>query len=71
MHDTLSNRGRVNYDEYSADEHRNISKLTADYLSGEIDDVGEIDSLRMVREVFTCIRGEYRKTSQKIEAVRR
>mmetsp|Transcript_25796 Transcript_25796/g.18267 ORF Transcript_25796/g.18267 Transcript_25796/m.18267 type:complete len:84 (+) Transcript_25796:989-1240(+) len=24
MHDTLSNRGRVNYDEYSTDEHRNI-----------------------------------------------
>lgn len=41
------------------------------FLSGETEDIGEIDSLRKVREIFSQIRNQYRKTQQNIEAIRR
>lgn len=66
MHDTLANRGRVKYDEYSPHEKANISKLTNQYLNGEIEDIENIDSLRMIREIFCQIKYEYKKTSQHI-----
>jgi kinesin family protein 6/9 len=52
MHDTLANRGRVNYDNYSAQEMHNIETLTNQYLEGEIEDIEQIDSLKMIREIF-------------------
>ena len=42
-----------------------------DFLSGESEDIGEIDSLRKVREIFSIIRNQYRKTQQNIEAIKR
>ena len=63
MHDTLANRGRVKYDEYSMEEKGNISQVTMKYLNGEVDDIDNIDSLRMIREIFSQIKTEYRKTS--------
>jgi len=42
-----------------------------DYLSSAREDIGEIDSLRKVREVFSCIRMQYRKTQQHVEAIKR
>lgn len=63
MHDTLANRGRVKYDEYSAFEKANISTLTNKYLNNEIDDIEPIDSLRMIREIFSQIKYEYKKTN--------
>lgn len=45
--------------------------MTSAFLSGEREDIGEIDSLRKVREVFSCIRMQYRKTQQNIEAIKR
>lgn len=63
MHDTLANRGRVNYDKYSNDEMHNIRTVTNQYLGGEIDQIESIDSLRMIREIFGLIKGEYKKTS--------
>ena len=53
MHDTLANRGRVKYDEYSLEEKQNISKVTMKYLNGEVEDIDNIDSLRMIREIFS------------------
>ena len=64
MHDTLANRGRVNYDNYSAEELNGIKSVTNQYLSNEIEDIEQIDSLRMIREVFFTIKSEYKKTSQ-------
>lgn len=63
MHDTLANRGRVKYDEYSDSEKSNISKITMQYLNGETEDIENIDSLRMIREIFSQIKNEYKKTS--------
>jgi kinesin family protein 6/9 len=39
MHDTLTNRGRVNYDAYSLEEQQKIKTLTTQYLEGEIQDI--------------------------------
>lgn len=71
MHDTLANRGRINYAEYSQEEQSGIQKVTQQFLAGERDDIGEIDSLRKVREVFSQIRGKYRRTQQNMEAIKR
>jgi len=62
MHDTLSNRGRINYASYSQTQQQEIQELTGTFLSGDREDIGDIDSLRKVREVFSCIRMQYRKT---------
>lgn len=48
-----------------------INKTTHDFLAGDRDDIGEIDSLRKVREVMHQMRLMYRKTSQKNDAIRR
>ena len=62
MHDTLSNRGRINYASYNQQQQSEIQELTQAFLSGEREDIGDIDSLRKVREVFSIIRLQYRKT---------
>ena len=71
MHDTLANRGRVKYDAYTTEEQNNIKQMTNQYLSGEIDDIEEKDSLRMIREIFSQIKIEYKKTSQHIDSIKR
>lgn len=71
MHDTLANRGRVNYDAYTDQEKDNIQQVTKQYLAGEIDDIEQIDSLKMIREVFGSIRQEYKRTFQTIESLKR
>ena len=39
MHDTLANRGRVNYESYSSEEKNNIQTLTMQYLNSDIDEI--------------------------------
>lgn len=41
------------------------------YLSGQLDDITDIDSLRKVREIFNQIRNQYRKLKQSVEAMNR
>ena len=45
--------------------------MTQAFLNGEREDIGDIDSLRKAREVFSQIRLTYRKTQQNIEAIKR
>ena len=71
MHDTLANRGRINYAAYNQEEQAQIQKITNEFLSGEKDNIGEIDSLRKVREVFAQIRNQYRRHQQNVEAIKR
>jgi len=52
MHDTLANRGRITYSDYSQEETVQIQKTTGEFLDGSKDNIGDIDSLRKVREVF-------------------
>jgi kinesin family protein 6/9 len=56
MHDTLANRGRINYATYNQEEQAAMQRITTEFLSGEREDIGEIDSLRKVREIFSQIR---------------
>jgi kinesin family member 6/9 len=71
MRDTLQNRGRVNYSDYTQREQQEIQDLTEKFLDEKTDDVGPIDSLRRVREIFNCIRLQYRHTLQNVEAMKR
>ena len=71
MHDTLANRGRVNYGDYSGEEMMQIRTLTNQYLEGEIEDIEQLDSIHMIKEVFNQIRNEYRRTSQHIDSLKR
>lgn len=71
MHDTLANRGRINYDKYSSEELHKIETLTNQYLDGQIQDIGQIDSLHMIREIFNQIKHKYKSKSQHIESLKR
>lgn len=48
-----------------------MQNITTSFLSGEREDIGEIDSLRKVREIFSQIRLHYRRNQQNIEAIKR
>jgi kinesin family member 6/9 len=67
MHDTLANRGRVTYDPYTPEQQYQIQQTAQRFLEGEIEDVQEIDSLRMVRELFIQFRSIYLKISKKVQ----
>ena len=66
MHDTLSNRGRIVYDKYTDTESNLIKANTMKYLNEEIDEFEDIDSFRMMREIFSMIKIEYKKTEREI-----
>ena len=71
MHDTLKNRGRINYAAYGPDELDEVRNVAENFLKGERDDIGEINSLKHVREVFSYIKLQYRRTQQNVDAIRR
>lgn len=64
MHDTLANRGRINYDPYTPEQQYEIQKQAQAFLDGEQEDIEEINSLRQVRELFNQMRIIYRKMEQ-------
>lgn len=45
MHDTLSNRGRIQYEPYTAEQQYEQQKIALKFLNGELEDI-EIESLR-------------------------
>ncbi len=51
MHDTLANRGRINYDPYSPEQQKEQQQLAKDFLTGAQEDL-EFESLRQVKELF-------------------
>ena len=71
MHDTLANSVIFKYDKYSGEELLKIETLTNQYLEGEIEDIEQIDSLRMIREVFNLIKNKYKNKFQHIESLKR
>jgi len=52
MHDTLANKGRVQYDAYTAEQQYVVQKQALQYLEGEIEDIDELNSMRQVKELF-------------------
>ena len=71
MHDTLANRGRVNYSSYNNEDLMKIKQVTQQFLSGEIEDIEQLDSLNMIREIFNQIKIQYNQTSQQIDSIKR
>jgi kinesin family member 6/9 len=72
MHDTLANRGRVNYDAYTPGQLSSIKETTVNFLeAGQYQEIENIDSLRMIREIFGVIRTEYQRQEQKIASIKR
>ena len=61
MHDTLANRGKVQYDPYTAEQQYEVQKLAMKYMGGELEDIEEIGSMRQVKELFAQMRNLYRK----------
>lgn len=59
MHDTLGNRGRINYEPYTPEQQYAQQQLAKKYLNGEIDDI-DIESLRQVKELFIQFRNIYK-----------
>ncbi len=47
MHDTLANRGRINYEPYTPDQQFEQQQLAQKFLDGELEDI-EFNSLRQV-----------------------
>merc|ERR1719262_1531362 len=60
MHDTLAGRSRVQYEEYTPDEARELEEKVKMYLDGELQEI-EVSSLRMVYEAFGCFRKLYQQ----------
>ena len=71
MHDTLANRGRVNYSSYNNEDLMKIKQVTQQFLNGEIEDIEQLDSLNMIREIFNQIKVQYNQTSQQIDSIKR
>jgi kinesin family protein 6/9 len=67
MHDTLANRGRITYDNYTPEQQYEVQKLAEQYLKGEKEDIEEITSLRQVRELFLQFRHCYKKLEKKVQ----
>ena len=66
MHDTLANRGRVTYDPYTSEQQFDIQKMSEQFLTGDLEDVEDISSLRQVREMFHQMRSIYLKIQRKV-----
>ena len=60
MHNTLANRGRINYDPYSPSEQKVQMEAAKKFLVGQSEDL-EFDSVRQAKELFYQIRHIYQK----------
>lgn len=66
MHDTLANRGRINYDPYSPEQQKEQQQLAKDFLTGAQEDI-EFESLRQVKELFFQMKNLYRNLQMDIQ----
>lgn len=66
MHDTLANRGRINYESYSPEQQYQQQVLAKKFLDGEIEDI-EFESLRQVKELFFQFKNLYRNLAKDIK----
>ncbi len=60
MHNTLANRGRINYDPYSPSEQKAQMEAAKKFLVGQSEDL-EFDSVRQAKELFYQIRHIYQR----------
>ena len=60
MHNTLSNRGKINYDPYTPEEQYVQQQIALKFLNGENEDI-EFDSIRQAKELFIQCRIIFQK----------
>lgn len=61
MHDTLANKGRVQYDPYTPEQQYEIQKLAQNFMDGELEDIEELNSMRQVKELFAQMKNIFKK----------
>ena len=66
MHDTLANRGRINYEPYAPEQQHKQQQIAQDFLDGKTEDI-EIESLRQVKELFFQFKNIYKSAIKDIE----
>ena len=52
MHDTLANPGVVGTEPYTAEQSYEIQRVAQDYLTGKVDDIEDLSSVRQVNELL-------------------
>ena len=60
MHNTLANRGKINYDPYTPEEQYLQQQIALKFLTGESEDI-EFDSIRQAKELFVQCRILFQK----------
>lgn len=60
MHDTLANRSRVVYEQYTPDQQYTMQVIAEKYLEGSTDEI-ELESLRQIKELLIQMRNIYKK----------
>ena len=60
MHNTLANRGKINYDPYTPEEQYVQQQIALKFLNGENEDI-EFDSIRQAKELFVQCRILFQK----------
>jgi len=65
MHNTLANRGHVQYDTYSPEEERDLDDKVQKYLDGELFEL-EVESVRMSLEAFKCFRKKHQEMQREL-----
>ena len=60
MHNTLANRGKINYDPYTPEEQYIQQQIALKFLNGENEDI-EFDSIRQAKELFIQCRIIFQK----------
>ena len=60
MHNTLANRGQINYDPYTPEEQKAQMEAAKKFLVGQTEEL-EFDSVRQAKELFYQIRHIYQK----------
>lgn len=66
MHDTLADRGKINYEPYPPELQYQQQLLAKKFLEGELEDV-EFESLRQVKELFFQFKNIYRNLAKDIK----
>lgn len=69
MHDTLANKGRVNYDPYSPEQQYELQKVAQQFMDGELEDIEELNSMRQVKELFAQMRNVFRKMEHEAKTI--
>jgi len=67
MHDTLSSRSGVTYDEYTEQEKDGLKTTVEGYLTGQVEDI-ELVNLRHMREILSCTRSIVSEMRTTVEA---